>query len=58
LFLALLTKVVYFSVATVEEVSALSNLVFKSRPFVLESNGHFPDLSVDHALTLTVHKGS
>ena len=51
-----MTKIIDFSIAAVEKVPALSDLVFKSRPFVLEPDGHFPDLPVDHALALAVHE--
>jgi hypothetical protein len=56
LFLVLLAKIVDFSAATVEKVPALSDLVLESRPFVLEPNGHFSDLPIDHALALAVHE--
>ena len=58
LLLCLLAEFLEVSVAVVEELSALADLVLQTRPLVLEADGHLADLTVDHALALALHHGA
>lgn len=48
IFLAALLVIVDFSIAIIKELAAFSDFVFKRRSFILESNSHFSDFSIDH----------
>jgi hypothetical protein len=50
--LALLLIVFDLSVAILQQLTALADLVLQTRPFVLEANSHLPDLPVDHRFPL------
>jgi len=45
-------------VSIVENLSQFSDLSLKASSFILESNSHLSDLSIDHGLSLTFHHGS
>jgi hypothetical protein len=53
--LASLLVVLDLAVAVVKQFSAFADFVFEGGSFVLEANGHFPNLSVDHGLPLALH---
>lgn len=57
-FLAFLTEIINISVSIFQQLTAFTNLILKTRTFILEPNSHFSNFSVYHRFALTVHHGS
>lgn len=55
ILLALLLVVINLPSTVLQQLATFADLVLKRRTLILEADGHFSNLSVDHGLALALH---